>query len=89
MTIDKNLKIMKLIYNITLIIFISMVSIRSYSQEMAGTKDTVAQEPTATEEAAMNRFDFFASDELLEMTLSFDVREFLGRKVSPKTWMPA
>ncbi len=75
---------MKPIHHITLVVFISMISTWTYSQEMTGIMDTVAQEPFATEHGVKNGFDFFASDELLEMTLSFDVREFLRTKSQPE-----
>jgi len=82
--IDKNPEIMKPIHPITLVVFISMVSTWTFSQDMTGTKDTVAQEPFAAEHGVKNGFDFFASDELLEITLSFDVKEFLRTKSQPE-----
>jgi hypothetical protein len=47
-------------------------------------KDSLSSEGHQAEDNADNVFDFFDSAELLEMTLSFDIREFLKTKNRPK-----
>lgn len=52
----------------------------SQSQEFAPTTDTVSHEVYPEENILQNGIDFFGSEELLQMTLSFDIREFLRTK---------
>jgi hypothetical protein len=73
---------MKATYNF--LFFLSMLSAFSYSQEITVTKETVTQEPQTIEPYSENGFDFFASEEPLQMTLSFDIREFVKTKKSPE-----
>jgi hypothetical protein len=64
-------------------ISIIMTCTYSYSQEIADKQDTSVNDPETVEMAASNDFDFFASEEPLQMTLCFDIREFLKTKNQP------
>jgi hypothetical protein len=60
-----------------LLLIISIFCLSSYSQKMGGNQDTVTQKSNAVEPESKNEFDFFASEEPLQLTLCFDIREFL------------
>ncbi len=75
---------MKLIHNIVLVLSISMLNTWSFSQATTGIKDSVASDSFAAENTPKYAFDFFDSDELLEMTLSFDVKELLRTRSQPE-----
>jgi len=66
--------------NLTIFFTISMLCTFSHGQEFAGLQDTIAHELYAVEGKAENGFDFFASEELLQMTLCFNIRDFLRTK---------
>jgi hypothetical protein len=68
--------------HIFLFLFV-ILSKQAYSQEAVQNNDTVDQElsyAVASEKA----FDFFDSEEPLQVTLTFDVREFIKSKNNPK-----
>jgi hypothetical protein len=74
---------MKSTYNLSLFLGISMLCNFSYSQEIVRIHDTIAHEKYTEEVTPKNEFDFFASEEPLQMTLCFDIREFLKTKDHP------
>ena len=82
MTINK--KAMKSNHNLPLLLIISMLCTYSYSQENAGIQDTAAHEPYKVELTSKNDFDFFASEEPLQITLCFDIREFIKTRSQPE-----
>jgi len=74
---------MKSTYKLTVLLIISMLGTFSNGQPIAGIPDTSAYKSDTTERPA-NKYDFFASEELLEMTLCFDIREFIKSKYNPE-----
>ena len=75
---------MKSNYNLPLFLSISMLCTYSYGQEIKGIQDTVTHDPYKVELTSKKGFDFFASEEPLQMTLCFDIREFLKTKSQPE-----
>ncbi len=75
---------MKLKYFLPLLVSISQTCPLSYGQEITGNQrfESLAQE--GTKPTPTSGFDFFASEELLEMTLIFDVSEFLKTRYEPR-----
>jgi hypothetical protein len=74
---------MKSSYKVPLLLIFSMLINYSRGQEIPVLQDTAARHETV-EYTAKNGFDFFASEQLLEITLRFDIREFLKTKNDPK-----
>ena len=74
---------MKLLQNISLILSITMLSINSYNQEIAGIQDTVMQGSDSVKSSSRHGFDFFESEEPLQMSLCFNIREFIKSKDNP------
>lgn len=74
---------MKSAYKLTALFIISMLGTFSNGQPVAGVPNTSAYKSDTTERPAKNKYDFFASDELLEITLCFDIREFIKSKYNP------
>ena len=70
--------------NLLLFLCISMLCNYSYCQEIPSIYDTNAHEKYTEEVTAENEIDFFASDEPLQLTLCFDIREFLKTKSQPE-----
>jgi hypothetical protein len=75
---------MKLKQNMPLFLGLIMLSAYAYNQENKDAQNIAALEPSVIERTEKNGFDFFASDELLQITLGFDVREFLKTKNKPE-----
>jgi hypothetical protein len=69
----------------TLLIFIifCLVCNCAYSQENPAIRDSI-HEPWTTDSLAGNGFDFFASEDMLQMTLTFNVDELLKTKSDPE-----
>ena len=67
-----------------LLMFLSMFCTVCYSQEISGIKDTIRFKTQTTATSSDKGFDFFASEEPLEMRLRFDVREFLKSRNDPE-----
>jgi hypothetical protein len=84
MMIDKNIKVMKSIQGTILFLLLSLLVSGTFGQAMAEPRQEVAQESDTVDLSANKGFDVFASDELLYMTLRFDVREFLRTKNNPE-----
>jgi hypothetical protein len=77
-------KAMRFTQKITLFLTLCMLCTWSLGQETTEMQNTDARGITASERAEKNGFDFFTSDELLQMTLSFDVKAFLKTKYKPE-----
>ncbi len=75
---------MKFTQKISLFIFLSLLCAWSEGQEITGMQNAVARGTSAAERTEKNGFDFFASDELLQMTLSFDAKAFLRTRNKPE-----
>jgi hypothetical protein len=60
-----------------------VLHVNSYNQELAGTQNAIVQFTDTVEPERSHDFDFFASDEPLQITLRFDIREFLKTKNNP------
>jgi hypothetical protein len=63
---------------------ITMLCRYASCQEIAGMMDAPAPAPEVVEIPSKSDFDFFASDELLHMTLYFDIREFFKTRNKPE-----
>ena len=77
---------MKSNYNLMFLLGIAMLSAGSLSfgQVSESTSDSCSQESPETEKINVDGIDFFASDELLQVTLCFDIKEFLRTKHKPE-----
>jgi hypothetical protein len=71
---------MKSKYSFYFSLVLSMLCTYVFGQGTEHAKDTVAEEPDTVELTTNSGIDIFASDELLQMTLRFDIREFLKTK---------
>ena len=70
--------------SIYLLLCLSLFCLCSYGQEIEGVQYANVKDEYTVEPAANQGFDFFASDELLQMTLSFNIKEFLKTKNKPE-----
>jgi hypothetical protein len=75
---------MKSTSTLPLFLCISILYNYSYCQEIYGLRDTIAHEKNTLEVTLKNEYDFFASEEPLEMTLSFDIKGLAKTKQKPK-----
>jgi hypothetical protein len=57
---------------------------RDLLPDQASDQDDVNSESAAVETSAYSGFDFFASEDLLEMTLSFDIKGLIKSKSAPE-----
>jgi hypothetical protein len=63
--------------SVLLFLIISMFCTYSNSQIIAATQDTINHKSNAVEFGSNNEIEFFASDEPLQLSLCFNIREFL------------
>jgi len=75
---------MKAHYNLLLFFSIILCCTRSFCQVAQPISDYVKQDSCNPESVSTESFDFFASDEPLQMTFCFDIREFLKTKDNPQ-----
>ena len=75
---------MKSTSNLPLFLCISMLCNYSYGQEISRLHDTIAHEKYTEEVTLENEYDFFASEEPLELTLSLDIKGLAKTKQKPK-----
>ncbi len=77
---------MKSNYNLMFLLGIAMLSTvsLSFGQVNEPTVDSCSHESPETEQIAVDGIDFFASDELLQMTLCFDIKEFTRTRNKPE-----
>jgi hypothetical protein len=75
---------MKTVQILIFIVSIGMPGMKSCPQETALLTDTIISVSSGVKSAEKAGIDLFASEELLEMTLSFNFREFLKTRNNPK-----
>ena len=78
---------MKTRFNPLFLLSLWLFCMQAYNQEiqdMPAMFDRVMPELNARDTGIMKDFDFFASDDLLQMTLAFDTREFIKSKFNPE-----
>ena len=77
---------MKSNYNLPLLLIFSIFCRYTNSQDIAAIQDTGIQVQDTAVQPAKEGFDFFNSDELLNMTLTFDIRDFRKTKSRDKNY---
>jgi hypothetical protein len=75
---------MKINHYLIFLVSLSLTCRLSHSQEIIGSRPFVSIPGEGARPSPNARFDFFASEELLEMTLIFDVSEFLKSRNEPR-----
>jgi len=75
---------MKSIFNLPLILAIGMICSSFNRLEAEVIQDSVTRAQNTVEDQTSSAFDLFESDELLQMTLCFDIREFHRTKNHPQ-----
>lgn len=86
MRINENLQTVKFKYYWPLLLSISLAPFFSYGQEITGNQGSESLAQERAKPVPTSGFDFFASEELLELTLIFDVSEFLKTRFEPQSF---
>jgi hypothetical protein len=75
---------MRFSYYLPLLLSICLTRYSSFSQEITAYRMMEPLVPEKTESSSDQEFNFFASEQLMEMTLRFDVNDFLRSRYEPR-----